>query len=135
MEKLKKGFFTNGHFSLGEDGEIDTNRFCEDSNELANSIDKVLDKHDDHPVIDYTGNNYRYFRNFKGVDRSEHGRSANEFNNIQEYKGINWYLPGGNACFLKCNIFIFKKNFSIEYFEFIQLFKRKTKVMTRSKIQ
>ena len=35
MEKLKNGFFTNGYFSLGEEGEIDTNRFFKDSNELA----------------------------------------------------------------------------------------------------
>ena len=27
MEKLKNGFLTNGLFILGDDGEIDTNRF------------------------------------------------------------------------------------------------------------
>ena len=27
MEKLTNGFFTNGYFILGDDGEIDTNRF------------------------------------------------------------------------------------------------------------
>ena len=37
MKKLKNGFFTNGYFTLGEDGEIDTNRFFKDSDELANS--------------------------------------------------------------------------------------------------
>ena len=26
-EKLKNGFFTNGYFTLGDEGEIDTNRF------------------------------------------------------------------------------------------------------------
>ena len=30
MKKLKNGFFTNGYFTLGEDGEIDTNRFFKD---------------------------------------------------------------------------------------------------------
>ena len=80
MEKLKNGFFTNGYFSLGDDGEIDTNRFFKDSDELAKFIDKILDKYDDHPSIYYTGNNYRFFRNFKRVTRSEHGRGANEFN-------------------------------------------------------
>ena len=34
MKKLKNGFFTNGYFTLGEDGEIDTNRFFKDSDEL-----------------------------------------------------------------------------------------------------
>ena len=67
MEKLKNGFFTNGYFTLGEEGEIDTNRFFKDSNELAKFIDKILDKYDDHPSIYYTGNIYRYFKNFKRV--------------------------------------------------------------------
>ena len=70
MEKLKNGFFTNGYFSLGEEGEVDTNRFFKNSDELAKFIDKRLDKYDDHPSIYYTGNIYRYFRNFKRVNRS-----------------------------------------------------------------
>ena len=63
MEKLKNGFFTNGYFSLGDDGEIDTNRFFKDSDELAKFKDKILDKYDDQPSIYYTGNIYRYFKN------------------------------------------------------------------------
>ena len=51
MEKLKNGFFTNGYFHLGHEGEIDTNRFFKDSDELAKFIDKILDKYDDHPSI------------------------------------------------------------------------------------
>ena len=70
MEKLKNGFFTNGYFSLGEEGEVDTNRFFKNSDELAKFIDKRLDKYNDHPSIYYTGNIYRYFRNFKRVNRS-----------------------------------------------------------------
>ena len=58
-EKLINGFFTNGYFTLGDEGEIDTNRLFEDKNELAKFIDKILDKYDDHPSIYYTGNIYR----------------------------------------------------------------------------
>ena len=134
MEKLKNGFFTNGYFTLGEEGEIDTNRFFKDSNELAKFIDKILDKYDDHPSIYYTGNIYRYFKNFKRVNRSEHGRGANEFNNILEYKGINCYIPDGNGCFLKCINYIFEKDFSAEYFEFIKSYKRRPNVMSRCRI-
>ena len=101
MEKLKNGFFTNGYFSLGEEGEIDTNRFFKNSDELANFIDKKLDKYDDHPSIYYTGNIYRFFKNFKRVNRSDHGRGANEFINIEEYEGDRCYIPSGNRCFLK----------------------------------
>ena len=134
MEKLKNGFFTNGYFTLGEEGEIDTNRFFEDSKEIAKFIDKILDKYDDHPSIYYTGNIYRYFKNFKRVNRSEHGRGANEFNNIQEYNGKNCYIPSGNGCFLKCINYIFNKDFNKEYFEFIKSYKRRTNVMPRCRI-
>ena len=133
-EKLKNGFFTNGYFTLGEEGEIDTNRFFKDSNELAKFIDKILDKYDDHPSIYYTGNIYRYFKNFKRVNRSEHGRGANEFNNIEEYNGKNCYIPDGNGCFLKCINYIFNKDFNKEYFEFIKSYKRRTNVMPRCRI-
>ena len=134
MEKLTNGFFTNGYFSLGDDGEIDTNRFFKDSDELAKFIDKILDKYDDHPSIYYTGNIYRYFRNFKCVTRSEHGRGANEFNTIQEYEDENCYIPSGNGSFLKCINYIFDKDFSMQYLEFIHSYKRRTNVMTRCRI-
>ena len=133
-EKLENGFFTNGYFTLGEEGEIDTNRFFKDSNELAKFIDKILDKYDDHPSIYYTGNIYRYFKNFKRVNRSEHGRGAKEFNNIEEYNGKNCYIPDGNGCFLKCINYIFNKDFNKEYFEFIKSYKRRTNVMPRCRI-
>ena len=134
MEKLKNGFFTNGYFILGDEGEIDTDRFFKDSKELVEFIDKILDKYDDHPSIYYTGNIYRYFRKFKRVTRSEHGRGANEFNNVLEYEGENCYIPSGNGCFLKCNNYIFREDFSMEYFDFKQSYKRRTNVTTRCRI-
>ena len=134
MQKLTNGFFTNGYFTLGEEGEKDTNRFFKNSNELSEFIDKILDQYDDHPTIYYTGNIYRYFKNYKRINRSEHGRGANEFNDIQEYKGENCYIPNGNGCFLKCINYIFDKDFSKEYFEFIKSYKRRSNVMTRCRI-
>ena len=65
IEKLPNGFFTNAYFTLGDEGEIDTNRFFKDSDELAKFIDKILDKDDDHPSIFFTGNIYRYLKNYK----------------------------------------------------------------------
>ena len=90
------GFFTNGYFSLGDEREIDTNRFFKDSKDLAEFFVKTLVTNDDHPSIYYTGNIYRYFRKFKRVNRSEHGRGANEFKNILEYEGENCYIPSGS---------------------------------------
>ena len=89
MEKLKIGFFTFGKFSLGDDGEIDINGFFKDSTELAEFIDKILDKHDDYPSVYYTGNFVAFFNNFKRVNRPNHGIGAKEFNKIVEYEGEN----------------------------------------------
>ena len=130
MEKLN-----NGYFSLGDEGEIDTNRFFKDIDELAKFIDKILDKYDDHPSIYYTGNVYRYFRNYSRVNRSKYGRGANEFNKILDHKGKYCYIPSGNGCFLVCINYIFKKDFSMEYFEFIQSYKRRPNVMSCCRIK
>ena len=51
MAKLKNCCLTNGYFSLGGEGEIDTNGFFKDSNDLAKFMDKIPDKSDDHPSI------------------------------------------------------------------------------------
>ena len=99
MEKLTNVNFTNCFFSLGDDREIDTNKFVKDNDELAKFIDKILDKNDDHTFIYYTGNIYRYFINLERVNRSEHGRRANEFNIILEYEGENCCTPSGIGCF------------------------------------
>ena len=47
---------------------------------------------------------------------------------------VNCYIPSGNGCFFKCINYIVKKDFSMEYFEFIQSYKRRTNVMTRCRI-
>ena len=134
MQKLKDGFLTNGYFSLGDDGEIDTNRFFEDSDELAKFVYQVLVKYDDHPSIYYTSNIYGYFRKFKRVNRSEHGKGANKFRNFPEYEGENCYIPSGNGCSLKCFNSFLKKGYSMEYFEFMHSYKRRPYVMARGRI-
>ena len=97
MEKLRIGFFVYGYFSLGDEGEIDIQRFFKDSNDLAKFIDKILEKYDDHPSKFYTGEIYRYFRNFKRINMSERGRRADEFRIILENKCEKCYIPNGNG--------------------------------------
>ena len=134
MEKLRDEFFTKSYFTLGDQRDNDTGRFFKDSNELAKFIDKILDKYDDRPSVYHTGSIYRYFRNFKRVNRFEQQRGANEFNNSLEFEGLNSYIPSGCACFLKCINFIFKKDFRMEYFEIIQSFKRRTNFLNRCRM-
>ena len=94
-------FFTNDVFILGEEGEIETNGFFRDSGELTTFIDKVLDKYNDRPSIYYTVNIYTYFRIFKQVNRSEHGRGVNEFYKFLEVEGENCCLPSEKDFFLE----------------------------------
>ena len=75
MEKNENGFFyewlfyewfyewhfTNGYFSLGDEGEIDAKTVFKNNDELFKFIDKLLVKFDNHASIYYTGNTYRYF--------------------------------------------------------------------------
>ena len=134
QKKMKNVLFTNGYFTLGDEREVDNERFFKGSDELAKFIDSILDKFDDHPPIFHTRNIYRCFRNIKRVNRCEHGRGANEFNTVLEYEDDNCYIPSGNACFPKCIDYICKKNFSMENFEFIQSYRRKTNVLTRCRL-
>ena len=66
-------------------------------------------------------------KNFKQANRTEHGKRANEFIKSLEYEVQNCLKPSGNACFLKCNKYIFKNDFSREFFEIIQSCKRRKK--------
>ena len=134
MEKIENVFFTHAVFILRDQWEITSKRFFRDSGELAKFIDRILDKYDDHPSIYYTSDIYRYFGSFKRVNGSEHGRRADEFNNNLEYEEEKCYIPSGNACFLKCINYTFKKNVSKEYFEFIQSYERRTNAMTRCRL-
>ena len=51
MENIKISFSKNGRFNLGHNKEIETNRFFEDSIELAKFSDRMLAKDDDHSSI------------------------------------------------------------------------------------
>ena len=65
---------------------------------------------------------------------SEHGRGVNESNSTIEHEDESFYKPKRKACFLKCINCILQKNFSMEYFEFKQSYKRRTNVMSRRRI-
>ena len=54
---------------------------------------------------------------------------------IIEYKRNLCYIPEENNCFKKCDEFIYKKEFSQKYHEFIAYSKRNKNIMTQAKIQ
>ena len=59
----------------------------------------------------------------KQVNRSEHGRGADEVIIILEDEGENCHVPNGFGCFLRCINHFFKKELTKEYFEFKHPFK------------
>ena len=134
MEKLKDGFLRNSLLIRREEGEIEANRFLRDSEELAKFINKILDKYHDQTSVYYTGGKYKYFRRFKRVNSSEHGRVGNEFNNFHEFEGENCYMSSGNACFFKWFIKILKKVFTKDCLAFVQSLKKRFNVMTTCRI-
>ena len=108
--------------------------FVSDSSKIAKLTEEILDKYDDHSSIYYTGGYLRKIENyFKRVNRSEHVKSGNEFNNISEKGGENCFIPSEKGCFLKCTNQIFKMNFT-KKIDFTHSYKRKTNVITRCTI-
>ena len=76
-----------------------------------------MDKNNDHPSIYYTSNIRRYFRNFKRTSRAEHGKGVNELQNTMENEDVNCYISGFTLKWIR---YLFKKDFSMKFFEFIQ---------------
>ena len=72
---------------------------------------------------------------FNRMKRSNYVKGCDAFNNILEYKGQLCYIPTGNACFRKCLEYIYKRDFSNEYNEFILDSDRCKNIMTSAKIQ
>ena len=49
-------------------------------------------------------------------------------------KGVSCHIPSGNGCFPECDEYSFMKDFTEEYFEFIQSYKRRNNVMAQYRI-
>ena len=65
-------------------------------------IDKIDEHYDGDDVI-FTGNTIEYnMPEFKPVKRSNYGKGTNYLADIEEYRGVNCFIPTGNNCFLKC---------------------------------
>ena len=72
---------------------------------------------------------------FNQTKRSNYGKGCAAFNNILEYKGQLCYIPTGNDCFSKCLEYVYKRDFSNEYKDFILSSDRCKNIMSSAKIQ
>ena len=72
---------------------------------------------------------------FKKVNGSQYGRGTGNKQDIVEYKGNNCYIPTSGNCFLKCNNYFTKKDYTQEIYTFIRTEQRTSNVMTSARIQ
>ena len=72
---------------------------------------------------------------FNQIKRSNYGKGCAAFNKILEYKGQLCYIPTGNDCFRKCLEYVYKRDFSNEYKDFILSSDRCKNIMSSAKIQ
>ena len=79
----------------------------------------MFDKYDETLEVLFSGYMIKYTMVFNQIERSNYGKGCDAFNNVLEYKGHLCYIPIGNACFRNCLEFIYKRDFSSEYKEFI----------------
>ena len=72
---------------------------------------------------------------FKKVNRSQYGRGTDFKQDNVEYIGNNFYIPTSGNCFIKCNNYFTKKDYTEEFLTFIRTERRRSNVMTSARVQ
>ena len=67
---------------------------------------------------------------FKVVQRNGYGKGTNQMQEIVEYRVQNVYIPTSGMCFINCNNYFTKKDYSEEFLTFIRSKKYQSGVMT-----
>ena len=128
-------FILNGEFIINDGEPFQVNRFYKDYKQITKSIEKMIEKYDETLEVLFSSFMMKYTTVFNQIKRSNYGEGCDAFNNIVEYKGNLCSIPTGNACFRKCSEFIYKRDFSNEYKEFILDSDKCNNIMTSAKIQ
>ena len=72
---------------------------------------------------------------FNKVNRSQYGNGCDFKHEFIEYRGINCFLPTKGYCFIKCVNFLTGRDYKQQYLEFVRNEKRRSKIMTKARIQ
>ena len=72
---------------------------------------------------------------FSLVNRSQYGNGCDYKHEFIEYRGINCFIPTKGYCFVKCINFLTGKDYKQQYLDFIRNEKRRSKMMTKARIQ
>ena len=118
-QRDKKPFILNGEFIINDGEPFQVDRFYKDPEQLTKSIEKMLYIYEESLEVLFSGYKIMYTMIFNQIKRSNYGKGCDAFNNFLEYKGKLCYIPTGKACFRKCVEYIYKRDFSKEYKEYI----------------
>ena len=111
------------------------NAFFSNRDALIERIEKINERYDETVPIIFTGIVIKYTKSFNKIRRSYYGTGCDSFKKIVEYRGVLCYIPEENECFRKCLEFIYKKDFTEKYHDFIKNSKTTKNIMTSAKIQ
>ena len=137
FKNIKDGypFILKGEIRINDNDPSVINAFFKDAEQLDKRIEKINEHYDESLTITFTGELIKYTKIFDRVKRSNYGTGCDSFKKIVEYRGNLCYIPEENECFRKCLEFIYKKDFSQHYREFIRESQRNKNIMTSAKIQ
>ena len=128
-------FILKGELKINDKKSSMINAFFSNRDALIERIEKINERYDETIPITFTGIVIKYTKSFNKIRRSYYGTGCNSFNKIVEYGGVLCYIPEENECFRKCLEFIYKKDFTKKYHDFIKNSKTTKNTMTSAKIQ
>ena len=135
LEDYTGDFELIGYMLVGEIEQKTNIRFknVDDFESYINAIDNS--GYDSEDVI-FTGWLYKLNTpEFKKVNRSQYGRGTDFKQDIVEYISNNCYIRTSGNCFIKCNNYFTKKDYTEEFLTFIRTEQRRSNVMTAARIQ
>ena len=72
---------------------------------------------------------------FKKVNRSQYARGTDFKQNFVDYIGNNCYIPTRGNCFINCNKYFTKEDYTEDFLTFIRTEQKRFSVMTSARIQ
>ena len=125
---------------MNDNEPTSVNTFFKDITALNNWIEKIGDKHDETLNITFTGELIKYTKTSNKTQRKDYGTGCDSFHilpylHMVEYEGSLYYITEENDFFRKCSEFLYEKDFSQQYRDFIEKSQRNKNRMTSAKIQ
>ena len=123
-----------GNIKVGDQMRPTNNRFrnFDDFESYINSIDEEYDAED----AIFNGYIYKIKTpQFNKLKKSQYGIGCDLKHEIFEYRRNNFYIPNKGYCYVKCINYITDQDCKQQYVDFIRNEKRRSKIMTKARIQ